>query len=632
MSELRSSVLIIGHPCPQSIELGADFLEEAPENPQDTQAFCNVIAIRTSDDNFHKVDNFLKMLKDSRPQLQKILICENLEYHRLQKLVNAGSVFQILKSYSHPNFEQITLQALEAASLQKQRNDLQMVASQQNTRLKSLTSQLEAMVSKRGKNLIRSRKRLLTTTKKVTSLHKALMAIHNANSIGEMGGLLTEALSDYLELDWTRIFFAATSSFSSQNKPDTIATFAVPLLIESQSIGEIVFARALERPFSKEQQEFLNQIAEGVSLAINRLTKHDQAESLKQQWEATFDAISDSLCIVDENFQILRFNKAYANNAISRQSDFISRDAFSTFFGEKQPHGMPEPTDNFEFKTVRQEDSYQSTFLVSCQTTMEEENSSKIRMILFRNITDELRMERQILESAKMAEIGTIGSSIAHELNNPLGGMISFLQLIKMDCSQDDPQFADIDEMEKAAQKCKEIIENLLGFSRRSNSLEVKETDLKEVLHQSIKITELQTRSRGIQTQLKVPDDPVTLVGSFNLLAQALCNLLQNSYEAIYSIVQNNPRYDGHIEISLWQEKDQIFLTIDDNGAGISTKHIYQIFNPLFSTKNPDSHSGLGLTVAQKIIKDHGGTLEIIARTEGGTQAKIAFHRPESST
>lgn len=633
MNELRSSVLIVGHPNPEDILFGADFLDEAPidELEWPLQSF-NVIAIKINQNNFSKSHQFLQKMMRSRPHLQKVIISDQLTLSSIQDLINSGNVFRMLNSFKDSSFEESILLGLEESSRWQQRLDLQEMATDQNIRLKALTAQLEEMVARREKNLKRSKKRLLTTTKKVESLHRALMAIHNANSVGEMGGLLTEALSDYLELEWTRIFFSSASSLTTAREEWDFELCSAPLIIESRNAGEIVFARSAGTPFTKEQQDFLFQVAEGVALAIDRLTKHDQAEGLKQQWESTFDAISDPLCLVDEHYQILRSNRAFANSAKACYKELVSKNAFTIFFGNEKPPGLPELSDNFEFQTVRQEENSQSTFMVTCQTPPDENEGAKIRLLLFHDITDELRMERQILESAKMAEIGTIGSSIAHELNNPLGGMTSFLQLLKMDCLPEDPIYSDLIEMEAAAKKCKEIIENLLGFSRRSDSLEMKNLDLREVILQSLKITELQTRSRGIRTNLNLPDTPVEIEGIFNLLSQAICNLLQNAYEAIYVLLKENPRYEGLINIDLTASEQHVQLNITDNGEGISTKSIYQVFNPLYSTKNPESHSGLGLTVAQKIIKDHQGSIELISQPNKGTQAKIAFHRPESST
>src|SRR5690606_2311847 len=118
---------------------------------------------------------------------------------------------------------------------------------------------------------------------------------------------------------------------------------------------------------------------------------------------------------------------------------------------------------------------------------------------LYHDITKQLKMERQIMESTKLAELGTIGSSIAHELNNPLGGILSFTQLIKMDMSPDHPLYPDIVEMEAGVQRCKEIVQNLLGFTRNPNIDQEDDINLWEVMQRALKIVELQTKSLGVE-------------------------------------------------------------------------------------------------------------------------------------
>src|SRR5262249_2331094 len=125
--------------------------------------------------------------------------------------------------------------------------------------------------------------------------------------------------------------------------------------------------------------------------------------------------------------------------------------------------------------------------------------NEKAFALFYRDISEEQRIQRQILESSKMAEIGTIGSSIAHEINNPLGGMIAFLQILKGEIPKDAKHYADIVEMEQAAIRCKTIVENLLAFTRRSVSSEMQITRIGDLVKLVGNIMELQTRGLGIQ-------------------------------------------------------------------------------------------------------------------------------------
>ncbi len=225
-----------------------------------------------------------------------------------------------------------------------------------------------------------------------------------------------------------------------------------------------------------------------------------------------------------------------------------------------------------------------------------------------------------------MAELGTIGSSIAHDINNPLGGMLNFLQLIKMDLKPDDAIRPDILEMEAAGHRCKEIVENLLSFTRRQEAPLEEPIDITQVVEQALKIIELQSRSLGIQVEVQTPTSgQAKILGHFNLLSQALSHVLQNAYEAVAERMSQTPGYKGHVKVEIDGHAKGLTLTISDNGVGISPEHQNKILNPLFTTKSTSRNPGLGLTLAYKILNDHGGQLEIISQPNVGTKVKISF-------
>jgi signal transduction histidine kinase len=225
-------------------------------------------------------------------------------------------------------------------------------------------------------------------------------------------------------------------------------------------------------------------------------------------------------------------------------------------------------------------------------------------LILFRNITEQQKLEKQMFESAKMAELGTVGSSIAHELNNPLGGVISFLQLIKMDCPEGDPIRADIIEMEKAGTRCKEIVENLLGFTRLPDSSYESDYNLIDVLAQALRIVELKSKSMGIQIKMESKEKEIWLEGHPGLMAQAFGHILQNSIESIAQKLLLNSRFLGEIKISIQKNDAELVVEIVDNGEGGLIR---------------------GTSLAKQIIEEYKGRLEISSQPKMGIRAIVAL-------
>ncbi len=177
----------------------------------------------------------------------------------------------------------------------------------------------------------------------------------------------------------------------------------------------------------------------------------------------------------------------------------------------------------------------------------------------------------------------------------------------------------------------RDIVQDLLGFARRGDTTDRQIVDLRDVIRQALKISELQTRSQGIVVNTTLPENALILEAQPNQLSQALCNILQNSAEAILEKRRDDPRARGEISVALRSTGDLYELLIGDTGVGIKPEVQDKVFNPLFTTKASNANSGLGLTMAFKIIAEHAGRLELSSQPGVGTTAKIAFHRPDKS-
>src|SRR5206468_1867408 len=148
--------------------------------------------------------------------------------------------------------------------------------------------------------------------------------------------------------------------------------------------------------------------------------------SLKQEWDSTFDAITDPVSIISEDFEVIRVNRSYARKTKLGLENVSGRKCYQILFGKDSPCKGCKLGASFDLGETVCSDGTHAHFSVTSHLVPLE--SGKRRYALFyRDTGEEQRIQRQILESSKMAEIGTIGSSIAHEINNPLGGMIAFL-------------------------------------------------------------------------------------------------------------------------------------------------------------------------------------------------------------
>ncbi len=163
-----------------------------------------------------------------------------------------------------------------------------------------------------------------------------------------------------------------------------------------------------------------------------------------------------------------------------------------------------------------------------------------------------------------------------------------------------------------------------MSFARKQDLGDFTEIDLWDVLERAIKLIELQSKSKGIQIRFQRGKKSLVR-GSANAISQALCNILQNSVDAITDRIQSDPLFPGLIEVQLEATSERQTIKISDNGSGIRPEHQSQIFNPLFTTRDPSIYNGMGLTTAFTIIGEHGGSLEVLSQTGSGTTAIIAL-------
>jgi two-component system, NtrC family, sensor kinase len=648
MSTLRSSVLIVGHPSPDAIAFGADFANTSQAAREALSDFrYPVIALPSSELISEDVLALLEFVNAASPLSQRVIIQNDTSAEGLRRIINTGSVFRILPSFDDPRFDLTIQEALDEYRLLRQNAKLLQLVNEQNDRLRKLTTDLEERVEVRRKSLEEAKERLLVTNHRVEALHRALVAIHRAVSIGEMERLINEALSGALGLTWTRILFQSQSELGLRNPmgPQILAIHTATLTRGKETLGHIYFARDGAHPFTRDENGFLEQIADAVSLAIDRLTKLAQSETLKYQWETTFDAILDPVSLITDDFTVVRINRSFADRSGSEPEKVIGRKCHEALFGRTSPCEGCEiggkKGSNFRLKPARTSCGDTVIYDVFSQEIQFKAGSGALFVNMYHDVSSQLRYERQILESAKMAELGTIGSSIAHELNNPLGGMLSFLQLIKMDlndksvkeaesgesvkhASGEEAWYSDISEMEKGARRCRDIVQSLLGFTRKSQDV-LETVDLREIIEQALKITELQTRAMGISVKENLPAEAAEIRGQFNALAQALRNFLQNAQEAIAHRMRSQDRTPGLIEVSLQAFENKYEIEIKDNGIGFGAEVGDLIYDPMYTTKDPVNNPGLGLTVAQQIVRDHGGSLHISSTKGAGTLAKISL-------
>lgn len=211
---------------------------------------------------------------------------------------------------------------------------------------------------------------------------------------------------------------------------------------------------------------------------------------------------------------------------------------------------------------------------------------------------------QQLVQSEKMAAFGQLGAGIAHEIKNPLAGIIGFAQLALRKAEKDSPLLKNITIIEKESRRCKEIIDSLLKFAR-SEDTATEGVAINQVVEDAVAIVDHQLGIAGIGLTKDLADELPPITGSANQLQQVMMNFMINAQQAM-------AEKPGSITISTaLNGKGKVEITVRDTGPGIPEEIQTRIFEPFFTTKESSKGTGLGLSVSYRIIRDHNGEVHL---------------------
>ncbi len=241
------------------------------------------------------------------------------------------------------------------------------------------------------------------------------------------------------------------------------------------------------------------------------------------------------------------------------------------------------------------------------------ESSSEEFFSLFRafnRMIHELEVHQdQLVQSRKIAAVGTLTSGIAHELNNPINNIVLTAEALKEDfreLSQEDA-LGLIQDILGQAERASEIVKGLLDFSR-SEHPEFEPLAIEGVIQETLKLVRNQLSLSGIQAEVNLPPGLPKVHGDRKSLQQVFLNLFINAIQAMLD--------GGSLTIRAYPSEDGQWLKVEvkDSGIGIDAEHLPRIFDPFYTTKQVGRGTGLGLSVSYGIVEKHGGHLEVESR------------------
>jgi PAS domain S-box-containing protein len=258
----------------------------------------------------------------------------------------------------------------------------------------------------------------------------------------------------------------------------------------------------------------------------------------------------------------------------------------------------------------------------------------KLLILIIHDLTERKRLERereamqrQLFQSSKLASIGELSAGVAHEINNPLNGIINFAQLLKDDgVARNETERHMVDGIIEEGQRIAVIVRNLLTFARQDPHLPA-EVAIKQVIDNSVALFGHQFEKAGISLEIDVGEDVRPVLADASRLRQVVVNMISNAYYALkakdidsklFRITARN-RDEKRVEIAFF-----------DNGIGISRQNLDKIFDPFFTTRRDGGGTGLGLSLSFGIIRDYNG--EITVESEEGSSTRFIVTLPAADS
>lgn len=221
---------------------------------------------------------------------------------------------------------------------------------------------------------------------------------------------------------------------------------------------------------------------------------------------------------------------------------------------------------------------------------------------IVRDIANRKRLEEQLIRSEKMSAIGQLAASIAHELNNPLAGILTIAQIVLSEIPKEAKELKkDLETIEDSAQRCKKIVSDLLAFTR-SHVFHLGPVSLRQCVEKAIALTQHEAELNHIEMVNQIPRHAPYVQASAMELEQVIINLLLNSIQAMP---------DGGA-LTIWQEPldhEKINIKVKDTGLGIHPDKVQTIFDPFYTTKPQGKGTGLGLYICSRLVEQFGGTI-----------------------
>jgi len=424
-------------------------------------------------------------------------------------------------------------------------------------------------------------------------------------------------LLDEKRLDFESFIQEATCCQFTLTEAGTILVnnFNIPLCCRGQVLGVMTFVGDDLQEVDAQQQELLFSIGHQVGITIESLQNVSRLINSKELLQSVFDGITDVVILLDPKYRIKMVNKAFLDQHGLLLEDILNRSL--TELPMKNPcplKACKTPLSVLPRTPVVEQvhDQHNNIFEVTFYPQFSEQGEVHDVICYAKNITEKKEVERRIQQTEKLVAVGQLAAGVAHEINNPLGVILCYTDIIKENPDATREISDDITVIERHAENCQRIVSDLLEFARgRKTGLSKQQTSINELVETVMSMVRQQYMKQHITITSTLKEGLPFCFIDASRIKQVLLNLIINAAQAIDQ--------QGEISITTRRSEQSVLIIITDNGPGIASEVLDKIFDPFFSTKEPGEGTGLGLSVSYGIIQEHNGEIKVRSTQNKGT-------------
>lgn len=347
-------------------------------------------------------------------------------------------------------------------------------------------------------------------------------------------------------------------------------------------------------------------------------------------WGQIFNGIEEPFLVVRPDGIIIETNEATLKAARKTREEVIGQGICKIIHGGRWPH-IKCPLEEFlktcapKVEETRLPGLFGEYFFSISPVKGANGEVDKI-LLIARELTREEIRKVDYIRNAKLAELGELAAGVAHEINNPITGVINFAQILLDHYNFDSAGMEIVQKIMDEGERIASITRNLISFAREDISLR-EPINPAEIVYSSLTLVGHQLKKDGIKLVTHFPSETNLVVADFKKLQQVLLNLISNSR---YALNSRYPGYDNKkiIEITYCYNNNDdgrrvCRIIVKDYGTGLPQSILEHIFEPFFSTKPPGEGTGLGLSISYGIVKEHGGNMFVNSIMEQFTEMII---------